>query len=965
MITTELLHKVGQNDEEAFEQLLTESKPIILSVIFEYGIRIPEDKEDVIQNVSINIFRHINGLNEPEKYFPWLRIVTANECRKLYNKTRNMKNNVSFEECVNEGTDISTDLGEYTHLLPHEQLDKNEKRRIILSLTKRLPETQKEVLYLHYISEKREREIAELLGIPLNTVKTRMRSGKHKLKELILQFEKDNNCRLHINMFDSLNYLLRWVFKDMRVNDVSFEQAFRAGFHTANAGSNTATAMKDAEAVVHSFSQAESLALSNTTSTVIGSQISTAASTQISNTVGTHIGGLFSTKISLGTSLAITACVGILGFSNVIPVTQGYDDTADVSYVSEPEEESSAEPSVIEHIITETSVVTETSVITETSVVMETSVVTETSVVIEQLPGEVKTVRSYSSFNKYTAPHETITVGDFDINVYYEEGQAEIQYYHGLGSSIEIPSAVTYNGETYPVTILNRKMLADRYVEEITSITIPDEVTNIPPNCFEGMENLKTIKGGKNVQSIGKNAFSKTSIEVLDIPKQFPNLIEIHGNAFSECKIQTVKLPEHYSYIDTSAFSDSTIDTMYAYYTPETENNYDFYCDLKKFYLIFAGDNIDIPEYTPDEYNNFENELFPKTILSVHNYDLYFRISDPDVKINGNILSLIAQEAEHGYYFNSVYFSNGITSVNRSYDLNIEAIPAKKVYFGKEVTDIDIGLLKEILVSVAETNPVYSAEDGILFDHDKTKIIYCPNDNVDVSKYYRFLSAYPKKDELSKFYLDRSFNDFDALLSLFENVEDVTIPEENPCYGITYCSDTYQNQKTIINKQDNSVILSLPYRRTKIIVYDHNLDDSIFPDSNSQYYFYDRINLCGQFDGAAEDRIREFTYTRMFGINANTLIPPESVGYYCNESGPVKREDISLFCDDCDPETAYRSYPAYYAYYNHFPFYVRGWESVENYDPYDYHIKDTESLPEHYEDYYDEAYSHYFNSFSE
>ena len=62
----------------------------------------------------------------------------------------------------------------------------NEKiKDIILSL----PKVYREVVYLYYYDSLKTDEIAEVLGIPVNTVKTRLRRAKQRLELMIKEAE--------------------------------------------------------------------------------------------------------------------------------------------------------------------------------------------------------------------------------------------------------------------------------------------------------------------------------------------------------------------------------------------------------------------------------------------------------------------------------------------------------------------------------------------------------------------------------------------------------------------------------------------------------------------------------------------------------------------------------------------------------------------------------------------------------
>lgn len=92
---------------------------------------------------------------------------------------------------------------------------------------------------------------------------------------------------------------------------------------------------------------------------------------------------------------------------------------------------------------------------------------------------------------------------------------------------VVIPSE--YKG--LPVTAVRYQ--AFDYLDEMTSVTIPDTVTVIGESAFAYCENLKTVNFGKGVQTIETTAF--TDCEALESISFGPALTQIDASAFKSC----------------------------------------------------------------------------------------------------------------------------------------------------------------------------------------------------------------------------------------------------------------------------------------------------------------------------------------------------------------------------------------------------------------------------------------------
>ena len=68
---------------------------------------------------------------------------------------------------------------------PEEQVLKDEKLSIVRACVSRLPEKQRLVILLYFMEDFREREIAEILELPIGTVKSRLHKAKRTLSKML------------------------------------------------------------------------------------------------------------------------------------------------------------------------------------------------------------------------------------------------------------------------------------------------------------------------------------------------------------------------------------------------------------------------------------------------------------------------------------------------------------------------------------------------------------------------------------------------------------------------------------------------------------------------------------------------------------------------------------------------------------------------------------------------------------
>ena len=138
----------------------------------------------------------------------------------------------------------------------------------------------------------------------------------------------------------------------------------------------------------------------------------------------------------------------------------------------------------------------------------------------------------YYEFNKYTHRAYVSCKGfdfriDTDVDDYMVRDITQ-KYSAGYSGSLVIPSEVTYNGVTYPVTGIN--YYAFWGCSGLTSITIPSSVTFIWDSAFDGCSELTSITIPESVKSIGNKAFKDcSSLTSITIPS---SLTDIGVNSF-------------------------------------------------------------------------------------------------------------------------------------------------------------------------------------------------------------------------------------------------------------------------------------------------------------------------------------------------------------------------------------------------------------------------------------------------
>lgn len=171
----ELLQKIREGDKNAFQELYNKYA--------EYALRtaaaVTKNKmsaADAVQETFIRIYKNIESFDINKPFEPWLYRILINECNRILSKNSNI---ILVDDFIQNNLQGSIEdkrkFEEYEDLYKAiESLDNKNKIPIILK----------------YLRGFQENEIANILDVNVNTIKSRLFKGRQKLKTLIEKLER-------------------------------------------------------------------------------------------------------------------------------------------------------------------------------------------------------------------------------------------------------------------------------------------------------------------------------------------------------------------------------------------------------------------------------------------------------------------------------------------------------------------------------------------------------------------------------------------------------------------------------------------------------------------------------------------------------------------------------------------------------------------------------------------------------
>jgi RNA polymerase sigma-70 factor (ECF subfamily) len=159
-------------DLAAFEPLVGRYE----RVLFRVALRLTgeyEDARDATQSAFVKAFEQLHRYDSKRKFFSWIYRIAVNECLNLRRSRRP-------QEALTEGLE-----GADAHQGPFEAFAQAEARRRIDGAMAHLSFEYREVIALRHFAGLSYEEMADAIGVPEKTVKSRLFSARQKLAGLL------------------------------------------------------------------------------------------------------------------------------------------------------------------------------------------------------------------------------------------------------------------------------------------------------------------------------------------------------------------------------------------------------------------------------------------------------------------------------------------------------------------------------------------------------------------------------------------------------------------------------------------------------------------------------------------------------------------------------------------------------------------------------------------------------------
>lgn len=177
-----LIEGLRAGEDRAYEELITRFQQPVYNIVYRL-LTDPSDSADVVQEVFIKVFRSISGFRSQSSLKTWVYRIAVNEAhnqRRWFSRKRGHETGLEDEQ--GEGITYEQLLPDHAPS-PFELASDQETRAAIEQALQNVKPAFREALVLREIEGLSYEEIADVLDININTVKTRIVRGRHSLRE--------------------------------------------------------------------------------------------------------------------------------------------------------------------------------------------------------------------------------------------------------------------------------------------------------------------------------------------------------------------------------------------------------------------------------------------------------------------------------------------------------------------------------------------------------------------------------------------------------------------------------------------------------------------------------------------------------------------------------------------------------------------------------------------------------------
>ncbi len=182
-VSDETLVAHAVTDKKQFANLIERYEKPLFRYLYRCGVATQEDREDILQNVFMSVYRNIHQFDVNLSFSSWIYRITHNEAMTFFRKKKarpEIRLDGKCESWINMVRDETADTSSVTR--------KRLSSEIVSRELSRLPKPYRDILVLRFFEDRSYREISDILTMPMGTVSTTVHRAKRALGERLARY---------------------------------------------------------------------------------------------------------------------------------------------------------------------------------------------------------------------------------------------------------------------------------------------------------------------------------------------------------------------------------------------------------------------------------------------------------------------------------------------------------------------------------------------------------------------------------------------------------------------------------------------------------------------------------------------------------------------------------------------------------------------------------------------------------
>lgn len=184
-----LIRKILSGDDTAFSTLVQKYRKGVHAFAWR-KIGDFHFAEEITQDTFVKVYQNLSTLRNPNQFAGWLYVIANRLCIKWQQKRK-----ITTQSLEDTSMSEINAFSYNKYASEQREAEATERRlEIVNKLLKKLPESERTVITLYYLGEMTAKEIGKFLGVSINTIKSRLRRARERLKEEEAVIRENLSC---------------------------------------------------------------------------------------------------------------------------------------------------------------------------------------------------------------------------------------------------------------------------------------------------------------------------------------------------------------------------------------------------------------------------------------------------------------------------------------------------------------------------------------------------------------------------------------------------------------------------------------------------------------------------------------------------------------------------------------------------------------------------------------------------